>query len=469
MSERWALHDSAITDSLPRVIVIGAGIAGLTAARLLHDTGFPVTVLEARNRIGGRIWTARQMGVQSELGASWIHRAEFNPLTPLCRHLGIPLLLPAERGTYVWVNGRQLPLRDLLWQARRGLARAGIALTWHYVRATIGWHFGATYDISVAGAVTPLLQNGPLPPLDRALVAWGLGMLESIFGAPADQLTIRCLDPRELRGHNALPLGGYHQLVQAIAQGLHIHLNTPVHAIALDPDRVTVHTATGPFTADVLVVAVPLGVLRDGDITFEPPLPSRYREAMDRIGYGRDAVLNKIWLRFPTRFWPEDCQRIVALPDGNPCSGCFVTWIDKQHVTGVPVLETFLSGYKAAQWDREGADEEIVEAGLRVLRNSFPHHVPDPVDFFITRWLSDPWTKGSFAYEGVGTRPTDWQVLQRPLQNRIYFAGEATDRENYGTVEGGLLSGERVARAIHRHWCCDRESLALPWHHARTT
>ncbi len=464
MAERWSLHPEASAGSLPKVIVVGAGIAGLTAARLLHDTGFQVTVLEARARIGGRIWTTQRLGVQCELGASWIHRAEFNPLTSLCRHLGISLLLPAERGTYAWVNGHRVPLSDLVWQARRGVARAGLALAWHYMRAVLGWRLGRPYDISVAAAVTPLLRNGHLPPLDRALLTWGLGMVESIFGAPADQITIRSLDPRELRGHNALPLGGYAQIVEAMAEGVDIRLNTPVEAVAIDSQGVTVHTREGTLTADVVIVTVPLGVLRSGVITFDPPLPSSYHHAMRRIGYGGDAVLNKIWLRFPARFWPEDCQRIVALPDQHLCSGCFVTWIDKQHVTGAPVLETFLSGYRAAQWDREGADEDVVEAGLRVLRASFPGGVPDPVDFFVTRWLSDPWTRGSFAYEHVGTHPVDWQVLQRPVGNRLFLAGEATDQENYGTVEAGLLSGERAARDVHRLWCCPREHIRhLPW------
>ena len=461
MIGRWSLHTTTGSLPLPRVLVVGAGIAGLTAARLLHDTGFPVTVLEARDRIGGRIWTTTRLGVTAELGASWVHRAEFNPLTPLCRHLGIPLILPAEQGTFVWQEGQRMPIRRLLRQAWRGVMWGGARLAWHAGRLRVAEWLGHPRDISVAEAVRP---NGHLRPLDRTLITWGLGVLESIFGAPADQISIRSLDPRELRGHNALPVVGYGRLIQALAAGLDIRLQTPVQAIAHTPQGVTVHTANGTFQADVIIVTVPLGVLRHGDIAFDPPLPPERVQAMSRIGFGGEAVLNKMWLKFPYRFWPEDCERIATLPDGNPCSGCFTLWIDKHHVTGEPILETFLSGYQAAVWDRDAADEDVVEAGLRLLRRAFAGRVPDPVDFFVTRWLSDPWTKGSFAFERVGTRPRDWALVAQPLGDRVFFAGEATDRENYGTVEAGLLSGERAARLVHRRWCCEAEVLTrLPW------
>lgn len=465
MAERWSLHAHSVIAPLPRVLVVGAGIAGLTAARLLHDTGFEVTVLEARERLGGRIWTSSDFGVPSERGATWIHRAEFNPLTPLCRRLGIDLLIPAEQGTYTWLNGHRLPLTTVLWRARGHLARAGVLLGWHYTRAALGARLGRPHATSVADALRPLTENTNATSFGGTFIRWGMGMLESIFGAPADDISVRCLDPRELRGHNALPLGGYAQLVERLAEGLDVRYTTPVEAIAYSSQGVVVHTRQGTFTADAVVVTVPLGVLRDGIIQFDPPLPARRLAAMNRIGFGRNAVLNKLWLRFPHRFWPEDCQRIVTLPDNNPCTGCFATWIDKQHVTGLPILETFLSGHQATRWDRDQADEEVVEAGLRVLRRAFAGRVPDPVDYFVTHWLSDPWALGSFAYERPDTHPQDWEEIRRPLQNRVFFAGEATDEDNYGTVEGGLLSGERAAREVHRTFCCAEDNVAhLPWH-----
>ena len=93
MRSRWSLHRGSWQRPLgrPRVVVIGAGISGLVAARILADTGFPVRVLEARERLGGRIWTDHSLGVPCDLGASWIHGAKKNPLTKWCQSLGIPM------------------------------------------------------------------------------------------------------------------------------------------------------------------------------------------------------------------------------------------------------------------------------------------------------------------------------------------------------------------------------------------
>lgn len=466
MSAKWTLHSIGKEgpNGLPHVVVVGAGVAGLTAARLLHDTGFPVTVLEARDRIGGRIFTDETFAVPADLGASWIHRAEYNPLTTLCRYLGIPVVLPSERGSCAWIDGRPVPLHSLLWKARRGIARAGVSLALSYTAARVRRLLGQTRAPSIEAVVAGHLSNGHLSPLDKAVVVWGVGMLESIFGAPADELSLLSLDPLELRGSNAIPVGGYMSLVRRIAEGVTVRVNTPVRAIVHGPDGVLLHTDDGEVRADVVVITVPLALLREETIVFDPPLEPERKQALHHIGYGGDAVLNKMWLQFPTRFWPEDCERLIVLPEDGRYRGCFGTWIDKEHLTGVPILETFLTGRTAARWDREGDDEEVVERGLQVLRRMFPGRVPDPVDYRVTHWLSDPWARGSFAFETGITRKEDWEIVARPLGNRVYFAGEGTEAVNYGTVEGGLLSGERAARAVHHDWCCGEKTTAfIPW------
>ncbi len=435
----------------PRVLVIGAGLAGLTAARLLHDSGFDVVVLEARHRLGGRVWTDREVfGVPCERGATWIHRAEYNPVTTLCRRMGLRVALPSEPRSCAWVNKRALPIPSLVRHAWRGVARAGMTFTARYARTWLLRRLGRDADISVEAAVQPWPQDPRLPSLDRLLVSWGVGMVEAIFGAPADILTVRSLDPRELRGSNATILDGYDRLVHTLAQGIDIRLSTPVRTVVYDEHGVFLHTDHGAFQGDGVIVTVPLGVLKAGIPRFDPPLDEEKWTALRRIGYGDEGVLNKICLKFPRRFWPTQCDRFLLLPEDTPCRGCFGVWIDKEHLWGQPILETFLAGHAATAWDREGRDEAVVDAALRVLRRAFPGQVPDPEAYMVTRWLSDPWARGSFAYEKVGTRDEDWEVLARPIGARVYFAGEGVDRINYGTVEGAILTGERAARAIQR-------------------
>lgn len=461
----WSFHGERDVKraGLPRALVVGAGMSGVVAARLLHDTGFAVTVLEARNRLGGRIWTDESLGVPCDLGASWIHGAEDNPLTVWCRNRGIPLAMPSEEGSCVWVRGHRVRLRSLLWQARAGVARAGLAFAAAYARLHLGRSLGHDGDLSVGQVLRPYLQDARLRPLDRAVLRWMVGMVESVYGAPADELSLRALDPGELRGTNAVPAGGYRRLIEDAARGPDIRLNTPVRALAYGPDGVVAHTDAGPFAADLAVITVPLGVLREGGIGFDPPLELRRQEAMARVGYGGRAVLNKVVLRFRTRFWPKGCQRLVVLPEDEERRGCFGIWIDKEHLTGVPVLEGFLSGVVAAAWDADTCDEALCEAALAALRRAFPA-VPDPVGYQVTRWLSDPWARGSYSFERVGGRKGDREQIARPVADRLYFGGEATHPEHYGTVQGALLSGERAALEVHNRWCCaEGRTGHLPW------
>ena len=466
MTALWSLHPrKKVITGLPRVLVVGAGLAGLTAARVLHDTGFDVVVVEARHRIGGRVWTDRDLfGVPCERGATWIHRAEFNPMTTFAHNLGLSVALPSEPRSCAWVDNRAWPIPTLVRRSWRGVLRAGTTFAARYARVWLARRLGREADLSVEAAVDPWHRTDRLPRRDRSLVIWGVGMVEAIFGAPADVLTVRSLDPRELRGSNATVVGGYDQLVHALAQGLDIRLGDPVRTVAYDERGVFLHTDHGALRGDLAVITVPLGVLKAGLIRFDPPLDSARRTALQRIGFGDEGVLNKICLKFPRRFWPTTCDRFMLLPEDNACRGCFGVWIDKEHLWGQPILETFLAGHLATRWDREGMDEAVVAAALRVLRKAFPGRVPEPEAYMVTRWLSDPWARGSFAYEKVGTRGEDWDALTRPLGDRVYFAGEGVERMDYGTVEGALLSGERVARAIHRRWCCEREDLRrLPW------
>ncbi len=206
--------------------------------------------------------------------------------------------------------------------------------------------------------------------------------------------------------------------------------------------------ATRSFIADAVIVTVPLGVLKANKILFDPPLPRWKQAAIERIGYGGDAVLNKIFLRFEQRFWQADVSRMIGLPTAMQDRGAFNSWTSLEAFNDTPTLLSFSNGLIAARLDREASDNEIVELALSRLRFMLGREIPTPVTTAVTRWLSDPWALGSYSYPAVGSTEADRASYQEPVGTRLYFAGEGVDPDQYGTIHAALLSGQESAERI---------------------
>jgi polyamine oxidase len=466
-SGQWAqnLGQTTANQSPVTVIVIGAGMAGLVAARLLHDSGCHVIVLEARNRLGGRIWTDARLGAPCDLGASWVHGADNNPLTAWCRALGIGLAITSEETRFVFAGGQFQAEGKVLDRAWRGQLYAKRAIQRLSARVQRDLAAGRTPHTSLADALEPLLTSRRLRPLDQQVLAWRVAMAEGVQGAPADQLDLREWFPKEVAMVNALPRGGYSQLTNDAARGLTIHLNQPVQGIRYNATGVTVTTTENSYHADVALITVPLGILKSEKVAFDPPLPPAKTQAIARIGYGGDGVLNKLILRFPHIFWAENRNRFLALLDEPTRRGIFTSWISLWPIVQQPILMSFTDGYTGANFDRNGADEEVLQQGMSTLRRMFGLTVPEPIDFVFTRWLSDPWAMGSYSYPAVGNSSTDRVIYAEPVNQRLYFAGEATHLTHYGTVHAALESGEKAAWQIaETHLHVPSAAFSPPWH-----
>jgi len=322
-------------------------------------------------------------------------------------------------------------------------------------------------DISVEVALRSVLANPRIRPFDKRVLSWLVAMVEAVNGAPADLLNLLEMEPEELRKTNVIPAGGYDELIRDAARGLDIRLNTEVKRIAYGTEGVVAITKKETFSADLAVVAVPLGVLKSGDLQFDPPLSAEKRAAIDRIGFGGRAVLNKIALLFPYRFWPVESEKITTLPVDLEQRGGFEYWVDLESVTGAPILVGFASGSIAAAWDLEAPDEQICQQAHRVLQRMFSSQIPEPQAYRVTRWLSTPFSRGSYSYSAVGSNASDRKCLAEPVAGRLFFTGEATHQTRYATVDGALLAGEREALRIHRRYCCTHEKKeSLPWYRA---
>jgi monoamine oxidase len=270
-----------------------------------------------------------------------------------------------------------------------------------------------------------------------------------VQGAPADRLAIEEWFPNDAFGVNAMPRDGFATLLQDAVQGLDVRLDTPVQRLVWQTEGVVAETATGRFAADRALVTLPVGLLRDGALAFDPPLPLEQRAAIARIGYGA-GVLGKIYLRFDQPFWPRDVYRFVGLPPTPDRRGVFNTWLSLERETGAPLLLSFANGQAALRFEKECSDAQVLDEAMASLRRLFGS-VPAPAAFCFTRWLADPWSAGSYSYPALCSLPGDRVAYARPLGDRVFFAGEATEAGDYGTVQAALRSGERAAEAVFRY------------------
>jgi monoamine oxidase len=225
-----------------------------------------------------------------------------------------------------------------------------------------------------------------------------------------------------------------------MAQGLDIRLNQVVTEIQYSADGATITTQTDTFTADKVVVTVPLGVLKQNKIAFSPTLPTDKQTAINRLGMG---ALNKVYLLFSDVFWDEETPFFTV----NDASVRFLDWLNFYPITGKPILMAFYSGRNQA--DIEAMDETaIIDEALAVLDNLFDGVEEAYVDGIVTRWGKDPFAYGSYSSYAVGSVPDDREALARPLDGVLYFAGEATRIDHPSTVHGAVMSGYAVADMI---------------------
>jgi monoamine oxidase len=155
-------------------------------------------------------------------------------------------------------------------------------------------------------------------------------------------------------------------------------------------------------------------------------------------------VLNKCYLRFEEVFWPEDVDWLGYV---SPEHGAWSEWVSFKRVANLPIL----LGFNAAERGREieaWSDQQIVENGMEALKVIFGPEIAEPVDYQITRWATDPFSLGSYSYNAVGSTPEMRTVLAAPLRNKLFFAGEASERDYFGTAHGAYLSGLRAAGQI---------------------
>jgi len=414
-------------------LIIGAGIAGLAAARDLQAAGVDVVVLEARHRIGGRIWTDRSSGTALDMGASWIHGTRRNPLSDLAEQADLtPAVTDWNNDGQYDTYGTPDPISNAAYRRWRRVLRQSLRATRRQ-----------TPDASVQSAIDAADRSGAMAFLNRRQRGYLLNTeIEHEFAADAADLSIRSIEEGdEFGGEEVLLREGYDGIVALLAQGITIELDTVVDRVEYGDFGVRAVSDQRTFEAETAVVTLPLGVLKAGTVTFAPPLPQRKQEAIRALGMG---VLDKVWLGFPRVFWdPEvDALGYLSRPPGQ-----FAEWINLWSHMGQPFLLAFnAASYGATTESLE--DAEIVAAAMTVLRTMYGPGIPEPEIVRISRWRADPFARGSYSYLPPTARPRHRRDLAEPVRQRLFFAGEATSMEYPATVHGAYLSGLRAAAEI---------------------
>ena len=424
-----------------RVLVIGAGMAGLSAARRLVDEyGYrgrgQVVVLEARNRLGGRIHTSRDLGAPVDLGATWIHGIGGNPITALADRYRAPRVITDYDSFRLHdSDGRPVPAATV--EAMNDIFQSILGEAEAYASEKL------VEDQSFADTLAALNAGAGLSPLERRVLAYDyFSDLELDFTLPLEDLSSIQLDQdEELPGSDVLFPGGYSQIVQGLAHGLEVRLGTVVQAIDHGRSGVRVTTDRGVLEAERCVVTLPLGVLKAGAVRFTPRLPANLREAISRLGFG---AVHRLALLFPRVFWDPKTQFFGYAAEG----GETLEIHDASRYTGRPILTVNTAGDFARRLDSLSAERAAARV-VRSLRKMFGAATLYPQRAIASDWLRSPYTRGASTYWQVGSDDDDDSVFNVPVEGRLFFAGEHASPAYPGTVHGAHLSGREAAERLH--------------------
>lgn len=406
-------------------IVVGAGAAGIAAARSLHDAGLDVLLVEAGSRLGGR---AHSVALPSslppssrgemivDLGCAWLHSAKRNPWTQLAEHYG----LTVDRSPSNWRS----QWRNLGFPPEEQEA---------YSRAWSRWEEAA--HAALSGPDQPLsafiAPDDPWRPLIDAISGY-------VNGAPLAQVSLHdwaAYEDASTDDNWTVPQG-YGTLITHHAAGVPVQLDTIVSRIDHRGPALKIETNRGTIETRRVILGVPTTALGEERIVFDPPLPAKH-EAAAALPLG---LADKVYLRIDGIELPNNGHLI-----GNPHSNCTASY--RLGLFGLPLIECFFGGDCAEALENEG-DGAAANFAIRELVALLGSDWRDRMTPIVTtRWRAEPHIHGSYSHARVGGAPQR-AVLAAPVDDRLFFAGEACSRTDFSTAHGAYETGVEAARAL---------------------
>jgi monoamine oxidase len=402
------------------IVIVGAGAAGIAAARTLREQGIDALVLEARDRIGGRAWTdTTTLGVPIDLGCAWLHSADRNPWTAYAREARFQLLE-----------------RSPVWQRRIGREEASPA----YLQA---WHAAfernelLIAEAAAAGRDVPVAQVVPDDQFRKmfdAVMGWLMGV------NAAEVSTVDYARYQDSEVNWAVPQG-LGSLVAHCGAALDVRLTTPVRTIDCRGERVRIETDSGVIESRAVIVTLPTSLLARGDVRFLPELPVMHQEAFAAVPLG---VPNKVFFEVAPDAMPFAGTVHFVGTDKDERTASYATRPADQNV-----LLAFFGGTLSRELEQRGELEAFARDELaRIFGSNFNSQLQRAIS---TAWASDPWSRGSYSAALPGQADMR-ERMSVPVQDRIFFAGEACSPDYFGTIIGasasGIAAAKRAADAI---------------------
>lgn len=384
------------------VVIVGAGVAGLTAARDLQARGLKVAVVEAQDRLGGRVQTDHTtFSLPFEHGAQWFHQDEpgQNPLANWAQAQGLFLkphvaVLETSPPGHAAELQSQVKAQENIWHE----AEEDVALT-DMPAVTGPWAKEARNQL---GPLSVGVELDQASSMDFATTT----------GEHADQV---------------IP-GGMAQVVDRLAEGVPVRLSSPVELVEWSNQGCWVTASGERLECDQVVLTPSVGVLQKGNIGFAPALPEWKNKAVHSIGMGH---LKKVAFEFPPGALQAPPDTALQLQD-SPA----------YHLVGPERTISFVGGRTAHEWGADVAQERI----LGELRSVYGAGLT-PTAAAVTSWETNPYTEGSYSAPLPGHHSARAE-LARPVGDRLFFAGEACEQEFATTVAGAYLSGQRAAAEV---------------------
>jgi monoamine oxidase len=399
------------------VAVIGAGAAGIAAARRLIAAGRRVVVLESRDRAGGRAHVDHSLGAPADLGAAWLHFATINAWTSLAESGGFTILRRSPGwGAGAWVGDRAPTA------AEQASAGAGYARYEALIEAA------AREGRDVA--LTEVLPQDDYRVRFDAIMTWAVG---------AESRDISTVDLQRYADSddNWAVREGLGAVVAAAARDLPIQYGARVTAIDWSGNTVRIDSTAGRIEAGAVIVTVPTTVLARGAIRFTPALPVAHEAAFNNLPLG---VVNKVFFRIERgRFAKGETHHFL----GSTTTTRTCSWLAR--AADQPLLTAFFGGDLSWELEQRGELADFARDDLkRIFGNAVLHEIGPPL---ATGWGADPDSLGSYSAARPGHANCREQ-LAMPASPRLHFAGEAASVNYYGTLHGAWLSGMTAAERL---------------------
>ncbi|MGH8175183.1 MAG: flavin monoamine oxidase family protein [Steroidobacter sp.] len=399
------------------VVIIGAGAAGIAAARELTERGVRPTILEARSRIGGRAWTeTATFGFPVDLGCSWLHSADLNPWTTYARHAGFTV---RERSPQ--------------WQRRIGAAET----TPEYQAAWLGaFRRNETLIAAAARAgrdvsVADVVPIDSFRPLFDCVMSW-------LMGVDTARMSAVDFDRYADSDRNWVVTEGLGSVVAHAARQLDVRLDTPVKTIDWTGRHVRLETSRGALEADAVIVTAPTNVLAEESIRFTPAAPALL-EACLGVPLG---TANKVFFEMAPGSLPYEGSVHFTGTDRSVRTASYQTRPLEREV----LLAYFGGGLARELEERDELENFALDELASIFGASFPKQVRRTLH---SGWTRDPWSRGAYSAALPGCAHLRSQ-LSEPLGDRVFFAGEACSLDYFGTINGASQTGVRAAAAVVR-------------------